>query len=119
MQTEKKVFEKLFAHDKVELKSKKVELGILDDINNLRVQLSNYNSEIQQKGDVVKSNFRDVQNLGEKALMLFKQGNNYISQVNKLYEEIGFPGNAESETEVKQLLLQMDLLLKYRKSYNF
>jgi hypothetical protein len=119
MQTERKVFEKLFTPDKVELESKKVELGILDDIDNLRVQLSNYNGEIQQKGDVYRSNFKDVQNLGEKALMLFKEGNNYISKVDKLYEEIGFPGNAASEPQVKQLLLQMDLLLKYRKSYNF
>jgi hypothetical protein len=31
MQTEKKVFEKLFASDKVELESQKIELGIVDD----------------------------------------------------------------------------------------
>jgi hypothetical protein len=40
MQTEKKVFEKLFASDKVELESQRIELSIIDDLR----------KEITQKG---------------------------------------------------------------------
>jgi hypothetical protein len=119
MQTERKVFEKLFTSDKVELESQKVELALIDDIADIRTQLSNFNSEIKGAGDRALKDLEIVKNVGTKALYAFKDGNNYISKIEDLYRELGVPDKAKNDPQVKALLLQMDLLLKYRKSYNF
>lgn len=119
MQTEKKVFEQLFSNDRVELESKKVELGIVDNVANVRVLLSNLLSEIKQKGDVALDNLNAVEVLGQKALAAFKDGDRYIEQIDNLYKQLGVPDKATNDPEVKKLLLQMDLLLTYRKRYNF
>lgn len=55
MQTERKVFEKLFSPDKVELESQKFEFGILDDISNF---LKSYS---------VVSDVAPIRNAAEKA----------------------------------------------------
>lgn len=118
MNTDKKVFNKLFHKDKVELESQKVELGLIDDIGSMRAELSQLNSQIKSSGDREYTEHQVVQNTGEKALQMLKQADNAIQKVTSMYKELGL-GDASKDPNVKALLLQMNLVISYRKEYHF
>ena len=124
MQTERKVFEKLFTVDKVELESQKVELeskkyelALLDTALKVANTLEKMAEMIKQDGDK-QNEYRDkVSSLGETIMAQWRNGQDIIQQISVGAKQLGIDLN--SIKEVKRISDIQDTILIYRKKYNF
>ena len=116
MQTERKVFEKLFTPDKVELASQKYEFALLDDAANLTKALKSLNNQIKSDGDKANELYSKVSQNGEKALNAFSQASKLIDRIEQMFRDLGMPAE---DPDYKALISEADTVLTYRKRYNF
>ena len=116
MQTEKKVFEKLFTPDKVELESQRVELSLISDAANLTKVLKSLNNQIKADGDKANDLYSKVSSNGEKALAAFSQASKLIDRMDQMFRDLGMPAE---DPDYKALISEADTVLTYRKRYNF
>lgn len=117
MNTEKKVFKKLFSEEKVELESQKIELGLTQDAQSLYKLLKSFNDAIKADGDKANALYDKVSVNGQKALMVFKESMNILDRINKSYEALGMP--TDTDPNWKALDNETNVTLNYRKKYNF
>ena len=117
MQTERKGFERLFAPDKVELESQKIELGLTQDAQSLYKLLKSFNDAIKSDGDKANALYDKVSVNGQKALMVFKESMSVLDKINKSYEDLGMP--TDTDENWKALDKETNVTLNYRKKYNF
>lgn len=117
MNTDKKVFGKLFVEEKVELESQKVELGLTQDAQSLYKLLKSFNDAIKSDGDKANALYDKVSVNGQKALMVFKESMNILDRMNKSYEALGMA--SDTDANYNALTKETDVTLKYRKLYNF
>jgi hypothetical protein len=117
MNTDKKVFNKLFVEDKVELESQKVELGLTQDAQSLLKLLKSFNDAIKSDGDKANALYDKVSVNGQKALMVFKESMKVLEKINQAYENIGMA--TDTDPNYNALLKEADVTLAYRKKYNF
>lgn len=119
MNTDKKVFNKLFSEEKTELASQKIELSLISDATQLGKTLAALNSNIVKNGEKANELYSLVQKDGQIALAAFKDGARLQERIAKMYEDLGIPSDGSEEPGVKVLLKEMDDLLTYRKRYSF
>lgn len=117
MNTDKKVFNKLFSKEKVELESQKIELGLTQDAQSLYKLLKSFNDAIKEDGDKANALYDKVSVNGQKALMVFKESMTVLDRINKSYEALGMP--TDTDQNWKALDKETNVTLNYRKKYNF
>lgn len=117
MNTDKKVFNKLFVEEKVELESQKIELGLTQDAEALLKTLKGLNGVIKVDGDKANALREKVVANGEKALVVFKSSMSVLEKLKQSYDNLGL--DAEKDANYKALWDETDTVLLYRKRYGF
>lgn len=116
MSVESKVFDQL---NKVELKSQKIELSLINDAKQLGQIFKTLNASILKNGEKANELLSIVQKDGQKALYAFRDASALIERIAQMYEDLGIPSDGSEEPDVKNLMKMMDDLLTYRKRYSF
>lgn len=119
MNTDKKVFNKLFDSEKVELESQRIELGLMDDAAALTSILKGLNQKILSNGEKANELYSIVQKDGEKALLAFSDASKLYDRIAQMFKDLGLPATPQSDPKVKAMFKEMDDLLTYRKRYSF
>lgn len=116
MSVESKVFDQL---NKVELKSQKIELSLINDAKQLGQILKTLNTNIVKNGEKAMELLSVVEKDGQKALYVFKDSMALLEKIAQMYEDLGIPSDGSEEPDVKNLIKLTDDLLAYRKRYRF
>jgi hypothetical protein len=118
MQTEKKVFEKLFADEKkVELASQRYEFVLLDTALKVADTLEKMAAMMKADGDKQNEYREKVSNLGETLMAQWQNGRDIIEKITVGAKQLGIDPN--SIKEVKRITAIQDVILTYRKRYGF
>jgi hypothetical protein len=118
MQTEKKVFEKLFADEKkVELSSQRYEFVLLDTALKVADTLEKMAAMMKADGDKQNEYREKVSNLGETLMAQWQNGRDIIEKITVGAKQLGIDPN--SIKEVKRITAIQDVILTYRKRYGF
>lgn len=94
MNTQKKVFEKLFSNDKVELASEKYEFALTDEVKKVINDYYNIaNSGYKKTGDSLSA-LRDALSVNNKALSEANKFDSLLTKINQMAKELGIDPNS-------------------------
>jgi seryl-tRNA synthetase len=105
MNTDKKVFEKLFSKEKLELGSQKYEFALTDDVKKVINDYYNIaNTGYKKTGDSLSA-LKDALSIHNKALSEANKFDSLLTKINQMAKEIGIdPNNIQPLSELKKAI---------------
>ena len=84
MSVENRVFNKLFKESKIELSAKKIELSIVDDINDLSIRMNLVVNDLRNSSQISESISKERKKVITDLKVSVGVGEKYISEYNKV-----------------------------------
>ena len=108
---------KLIRENKTELKSEKIELGAVDDLNKFGRQFNSALNEIREAGDAANKWNEKVEKVSKIVLKLFPKINDLEDKITSQIKGLGL--DVKDVPSLKDARESLDKFYTYRKRYNF
>jgi len=108
---------KLIRENKTELKTEKVELGAIDELNKFGIKFNNALRDVKEAGDAAEKWNEKVEKIGKIVLKLFPKINGLEDEISSQIKGLGLTD--KDVPSLKDARESLDKFYTYRKRYNF